>query len=96
MIKGYWYPEGYIRTSSKDFSLKNLNKFIHLTNDAVQKKDESYGKFERGNKIAFEDLNKYITGVYNRPDIDFYEDVYPQMKDICRHTIRSTYRKLDP
>ena len=33
---GFWYSEGYIRTSSKEFSLKNLgNKMVHLTNDAV-------------------------------------------------------------
>ena len=24
---------------------------IHLTNDAIQKKDEDYGKFEAGNKV---------------------------------------------
>ena len=24
---------------------------IHLTNDAVQKKSESYGKYENGNKV---------------------------------------------
>lgn len=36
ILKGYWYQEGYIRTSCKEFSLKNLqNKFIHLTNDAI-------------------------------------------------------------
>lgn len=36
--KGYWYQDGYIRTASKEFNMKNLNnKFIHLTNDAVQK-----------------------------------------------------------
>ena len=39
MIKAYWYPEGYIRTSSSIFTLKrNTNLNIHLTNDAVQKK----------------------------------------------------------
>lgn len=59
-IKGYWFQEGYVRTSSKDFSLKNLDRFIHLTNDAVQKRNEGYGKFERGNKISFDELNKYI------------------------------------
>lgn len=26
---------------------------IHLTNDAVQKKSEDYGKFEGGNKVHF-------------------------------------------
>ena len=36
--KGYWFQDGYIRTASKEFNMKNLNnKFIHLTNDAVQK-----------------------------------------------------------
>ena len=47
LIKGYFYEEGYIRTSSKEFTLKNLaNKTIHLTNDAVQNKTEDYGKYE--------------------------------------------------
>lgn len=41
------YQEGYIRTSSQEFKINNLNnKMIHLTNDAVQKKGEGYGKFE--------------------------------------------------
>jgi len=52
LLIAYWYEEGYIRTSSKDFSLKHLsNRLIHLTNDAVQKKGEDYGKFENGNKV---------------------------------------------
>ena len=46
IMKGYWYEEGYVRTTSKEYTLKNLdNKLIHLTNDAVQKKGEEYGKF---------------------------------------------------
>lgn len=45
-LKGYFYQDGYLRTSSKEFSLKRLaNKMIHLTNDAIQKKGEEYGKF---------------------------------------------------
>ena len=46
IMKAYWYEEGYIRTSCKEFTIKNLkNRFIHLTNDAVQKKCEDYGKY---------------------------------------------------
>lgn len=46
VVKGYWYNEGYIRTTSRQFNLKNLdNKLVHLTNDAIQKKGEDYGKF---------------------------------------------------
>lgn len=34
--KFYWYDEGYIRTSSAVYNLKDINdKFIHLTNDAI-------------------------------------------------------------
>ena len=44
-MKAYWYPEGYIRTSSSIFTLKrNTNLNIHLTNDAVQKHSEEYGR----------------------------------------------------
>ena len=35
-MKGYFYEDGYIRTSCKEFDLEDLsNRFIHLTNDAV-------------------------------------------------------------
>ena len=46
ILKGYWYQDGYLRTTSKEYSLKNIeNKLVHLTNDAIQKKGEEYGKF---------------------------------------------------
>ena len=49
---GYWYQDGYVRTSSSEFSLDTLaNKQIHLTNDAVQKTCDEYGKHEPGNKV---------------------------------------------
>ena len=45
-IKGYWYQEGYARTSSSFFNLAELDDpMIHLTNDAVQKDGEAYGRF---------------------------------------------------
>ena len=38
-VKVYLYEEGYLRTSCREFSINDLsNKFVHLTNDAVQKK----------------------------------------------------------
>lgn len=55
LIKGYFYEDGYIRTSSQPFSLSNLkSKFIHLTNDAVQQFAENYGRFETGNKLSYQ------------------------------------------
>ena len=37
---------------------------IHLTNDAVQKKGEDYGKFEAGNKLSYADFQAYLDKNY--------------------------------
>ena len=53
-LQGYWYQEGYLRTSCREFTLKNVsNRYVHLTNDAVQKRLDDYGKFESGNKLSY-------------------------------------------
>jgi hypothetical protein len=54
-ISAFFYNDGYLRTSSKEFNDKKCDdKFMHLTNDAVQKKGNDYGKYEKGNKTTFE------------------------------------------
>jgi hypothetical protein len=56
-LKGYTYEEGYLRTSCGVYNTKNLaNRTVHLTNDAVQKQSEDYGKFESGNKLGYTDF----------------------------------------
>ena len=61
-MKAYFYRDGYIRTSSKEFSMNNLyNKYVHLVNDAVQKYGEDYGKYEPGNKLTYCELQKYFS-----------------------------------
>jgi len=35
MMKGYWYEEGYIRTSASIYNIHDEDLFVHLTNDAV-------------------------------------------------------------
>jgi tubulin---tyrosine ligase len=55
--KVYNYEEGYIRTSSYEYDVNNLSdRLVHLTNDAVQKKDKNYGKFEAGNKQSYSEF----------------------------------------
>ena len=81
--KGYYYNDGYIRTSCKEYNTNNLNnKYIHLTNDAIQKKSDDYGKFENGNKLTFKDFQKYLDQNYAFLNIDFYRDMLPQIKKI--------------
>jgi hypothetical protein len=51
---------------------------IHLTNDAVQKKCEEYGKYEPGNKISFADFQRYLDS--QEPKYKFWSTAYPEMK----------------
>lgn len=53
-VKGYWYMDGYIRTTSYEYSVKNSLSSVHLTNDAVQKNLPDYGKYEKGNKVSYD------------------------------------------
>mmetsp|Transcript_29337 Transcript_29337/g.44198 ORF Transcript_29337/g.44198 Transcript_29337/m.44198 type:complete len:246 (-) Transcript_29337:477-1214(-) len=54
--KVYMYGEPYVRTSSKEYStfdpLGPDQIFMQLTNNAIQKDAEDYGKFEEGNIIS--------------------------------------------
>ena len=57
LLKGYFYEDAYIRTSCKEYNTDDLtNKYIHLTNDAIQKNSNDYGKFENGNKMSLSDF----------------------------------------
>lgn len=55
-IKGYWYESGYIRTTSYEYSVKNGFSSVHLTNDAVQKNLADYGKYEKANKVSYDEF----------------------------------------
>ena len=82
-MKGYFYEDGYIRTSCKEFNLDNLsNRFIHLTNDAVQKKSDDYGKFENGNKVSYQNFQKYLDTNLADKNINFHTMLLPQIKVI--------------
>ena len=52
----FLFKEGYIRTSGSEYGidLENIdNAAVHLTNNAVQKHLDSYGKFEDGNMMGY-------------------------------------------
>lgn len=47
-----YFREGYLRLACEPFELNATslkNRYIHLTNNAVQKNHDKYGKFELGN-----------------------------------------------
>jgi len=52
----FMFKEGYIRTSGSEFGIDEAdvdNAAVHLTNNAVQKQLDNYGKFEDGNTMSY-------------------------------------------
>jgi tubulin polyglutamylase TTLL1 len=93
LLKGYWYQDGYIRTSSEEYDLKDIsNPMIHLTNDAVQKNNGNYGKFEDYNKMSFSSFKKYLFKL-KIPETKF-DEAYEQMKLIAYYLIASVSSKI--
>lgn len=92
-LQAYFYEEGYLRTASKEFSLKSTDKYIHLTNDAIQNKGEEYGKYESGNKLSYADFQRYLS--VNHPQINFFENILPQIKNIVFDTVKSVKSTLN-
>ena len=59
-----------------------MNKYVHLTNDAVQQYADEYGKYEPGNKVSYQELDRYLKRVYNYHG--FYSDICSKMKYLAK------------
>jgi tubulin polyglutamylase TTLL1 len=95
--KAYCYEEGYLRTSCREFNVSNLaNKFIHLTNDAIQKHADDYGKFEPGNKMSYAEFQAYLDKHYTSMNVCLERDILPQIKKLTTDCFRATWGKMDP
>lgn len=80
----YWYEDGYARTSSYDYNMNNKdNLMVHLTNEAVQVKNSTkFGSHEPGNKVYFEELDKYFASQpqFKSQGIRFIDNIVPEFK----------------
>ena len=52
-LQVYFYKEGYLRTSSGQFTLAAKEQHVHLTNQCLQNKHTDYGLYEDGNTLTF-------------------------------------------
>ncbi len=69
---------------------------IHLTNDAVQKYSDNYGKYEAGNKLSYRDIQRYLETYEKAGKNVVYEKILPQMKEIAALSLKASYLFLDP
>ena len=94
-MKAYYYPEGYIRTSSELFSLDESmlsSSFVHLTNNAIQKESSEYSKYEPGNQLSFSFLKSYFS---DNLEFDF-DSIMNSIKSQLCIAINSTIGKMNP
>ncbi len=97
-LDGYLFKEGYLRTSSSAFTI-NLddadNRYVHLTNNAVQRYGSDYGKFEDGNQLSFKQFQEYIDTAYPEQKIIISRDVLPQIKNQIKKSMLAVRKKLN-
>ena len=97
VIQGYFYSDGYLRTTSCEYNIKDVsNNFIHLTNDAIQKHSEEYGKYEDGNKLSYKDFQRYLDFYCPEKKVTFLADILPKIKNLAKDSIQAAYLKIDP
>jgi len=95
----YFFKEGYLRTSSKKFILdpnNSDNKFVHLTNNAIQMNGNEYGKYEDGNQMSFKEFQAYINSCFSNKKINIERDIVSQIKNIIRKSYLSVRDKINP
>ncbi|CAD8060286.1 unnamed protein product [Paramecium sonneborni] len=84
----FLFKEAYIRTSGAIFSLENKDRYIHLTNNAVQKNAQNYGQFEDGNQLSLKRFQQQLD--QQEKKYDFRKQGWPKIKEIVKLTLNST------
>lgn len=69
---------------------------MHLTNDAIQKHCENYGKYEEGNKISYTELQRYFDCTYPNRKYSLVDEFYPRIKAIGLDAFKASYLHMDP
>lgn len=92
-LKVYFFKQGYLRLSSYAYHV-NPNRIddanVHLTNNAVQKHNTDYGKYELGNQRNFKHLEKVVEQAGGK-----YTQVIAEIKYAVRLSALSVRKKIN-
>ena len=91
----WFYERSYLRFGVEDFSIDNLkNKFIHLTNNSIQKNSENFENTEiDGSMWHSEEFGEYLREENGR---DVYEEeIKPKIKKIVLYTLECVQDMVD-
>lgn len=95
----FLFKEGYIRTSSTAYAIdpSNVdNKYVHLTNNAIQKYSKSYGSFEDGNQMSFLQFQEYLNCCEIGKKVNFARDIMPRIKKLVKDSLLAARSKINP
>ncbi|XP_077403988.1 putative tubulin polyglutamylase TTLL9 isoform X3 [Vanacampus margaritifer] len=88
-LKAWLYREGFARLSSTRFSLSSIDdKYVHLTNVAVQKTAPDYDP-EKGCKWKIQKLRRYLTAKHGRQAV---ETLFKEMDNIFISSLQSVQK----
>ncbi|XP_057686425.1 probable tubulin polyglutamylase TTLL9 isoform X1 [Corythoichthys intestinalis] len=88
-LKAWLYREGFARLSSTRFSLNSIDdKYVHLTNVAVQKTAPDYDP-EKGCKWKIEKLRRYLTAKHGGQAV---ETLFRKMDEIFIYSLQSVQK----
>ena len=92
-LKLYVFREPYVRLSSEKFTFNNLQeKFVHLTNNALQKYSETYNE-----DATLKDIGEFEMAVRDeyKADYDFRKESWIQMINIIKITFESARKNIN-
>lgn len=90
-MKGYVFDECYVRVSSEPFVINSNEKFIHLTNNAIQKYAAHYEEDETLVDAGLLETETRRT----HPEFDFRAQVWPRVVELSRLSIECCYKKIN-
>ena len=64
---------------------------MHLTNDAVQKNSQDYGKFENGNKLSYQDFDKLLLA---ERKVSFFNEIKPKITQSVKDCFQACGQQL--
>ncbi|XP_069382159.1 probable tubulin polyglutamylase TTLL9 isoform X2 [Paralichthys olivaceus] len=90
-LKAWLYRDGFARFSSTRFSLRSIDdKYMHLTNVAVQKTAPDYDP-EKGCKWQLQQLRRYLTAKHGR---EMVEILFKEMDNIFVRSLQSVQKVI--
>ncbi|KRX02354.1 hypothetical protein PPERSA_09971 [Pseudocohnilembus persalinus] len=85
----FFHKFPYVRTSSAKYDTSAQDNYVHLTNNCLQQKGNSYGQHEDGNTLPVEDLFEYIKEKYPNQQTDIQQFIMQKMKDLVIDTFNA-------